>query len=87
MWCIVCTVTERKTFHQLTSKGDDETMKMNEILDAISSLASSQGFYGLLLCDLMEAKKNDPEWYGEIKRELEEKKFGSVVDMVLFFEC
>ena len=86
MWCIVCTVTERKTFHQLTSKGDDE-MKMNEILDAISSLASSQGFYGLLLCDLMEAKKNDPEWYGEIKRELEEKKFGSVVDMVLFFEC
>ena len=62
-------------------------MKMNEILDAISSLASSPGFYGLLLCDLMEARKNDPEWYGEIKRELEEKKFGSVVDMVLFFEC
>lgn len=87
MWCIVCAVTERKAFHQLTSKGDDETMKMNEILDAISSLANSQGFYGLLLCDLMEAKKNDPEWYGEIKRELEEKKFGSVVDMVLFFEC
>ena len=46
-------------------------MKMDEILDAISSLSRSQGFYGLLLCDLMEAKKNDPEWYGEIKRELE----------------
>ena len=62
-------------------------MKMNEILDAIASLSRSHGYYGLLLCDLMEAKKNDPEWYGEIKRELEEKKFGSVVDMVLFFEC
>lgn len=62
-------------------------MKMDDILDAIASLSVHRGFYGLLLCDLMEAKKNDPEWYGEIKRELEEKKFGSVVDMVLFFEC
>ena len=62
-------------------------MKMDEILDAISSLSRSQGFDGLLLCDLMEAKKNDPEWYGEIVNQLEEKKFGSVVDMVLFFEC
>ena len=62
-------------------------MKMNEILDAISFLSRSQGFYGLLLCDLMEARKNFPEWYGRIKREPEEKKFGSVVDMVLFFEC
>ena len=62
-------------------------MKMDEILDAISFLSRSQGFYGLLLCDLMEAKKNDPEWYGEIVNQLEEKKFGSVVDMVLFFEC
>ena len=86
MWCIVCTVTERKTFRQLTSKGDDE-MKMNEILDAISSLASSQGFYGLLLCDLMEAKKNDPEWYNKIANQLEGKKFGSVKDIVMFFEC
>ena len=87
MWCIVCAVTERKAFRHLTSKGDDETMKMDEILDAISYLASSQGFYGLLLCDLMEAKKNDPEWYGEIVNQLEDRKFGSVVDMVLFFEC
>ena len=62
-------------------------MKMNEILDAISYLSHSQGFYGLLLCDLMEAKQNDPEWYGELVNQLEEKKFGSVVDMVLFFEC
>lgn len=62
-------------------------MKMNEILDAIASLAPSKGFYGLLLHDLMEARKNDPEWYGEIERELEGQKFGSVVDIVLFFEC
>ena len=60
-------------------------MKMNEILDAISLLSRSQGFYGLLLCDLMEAKKNDPEWYGEIANQLEDKKFGSVKDIVMFF--
>ena len=62
-------------------------MKMSEILDAIASLARSQGFYGRLLRGLTEVKENDPERYGKIKNELEEQKFGSVVDMVLFFEC
>ena len=62
-------------------------MKMNEILDAIASLARSQGFYGRLLRDLMRINENDPVRYGKIKSELEEQKFGSVVDMVLFFEC
>jgi hypothetical protein len=62
-------------------------MKMNEILNAIASLAHSQGFYGRLLRNLMEVKNNDPERYNEIKSKLEGQKFGSVVDMVMFFEC
>lgn len=62
-------------------------MKMNEILDAIASLACSQGFYGRLLRDIMDAKKNDSKRYNEIKSELEAQKFDSVVDMVLYFEC
>ena len=62
-------------------------MKMSEILDAIASLARSQGFYGRLLRDLMRINENDPVRYGKIKSKLEEQKFGSVVDMVLFFEC
>ena len=62
-------------------------MKMSEILDAIASLARSQGFYGRLLRDLIRINENDPVRYGKIKSKLEEQKFGSVVDMVLFFEC
>ena len=63
------------------------TMKMSEILDAIASLARSQGFYDRLLRDLMRINENDPVRYDKIKSKLEEQKFGSVVDMVLFFEC
>ena len=62
-------------------------MKINEILDAIATLARSQGFYGRLLRGLTEVKENDPERYNEIKNELEGKNFGSVIDMVMFFEC
>ena len=62
-------------------------MRMNEILDAISTLARSQGFYGRLLNELKLIEKHDPERYNEIKNELEGKKFGSIVDMVMFFEC
>ena len=80
-------LSEKRVFHHQQSKGDDETMKMNEILDAIASLARLQGFYGRLLRDLMRIKENDPDRYGKIKDKLEEQKFGSVVDMVLFFEC
>ena len=62
-------------------------MKMDEILNEIASLACSQGFYGRLLRDLMDAKRNDPEKYNKIKEHLEAQRFGSAVDMVLFFEC
>jgi len=61
-------------------------MTMSEILNAIYSLSQSQGFYGRLLRDLLQMKKNDPERYESVKQELEAQKFGDTVDMVLYFE-
>lgn len=61
-------------------------MTMSEILNAIHDLSQSQGFYGRLLRDLLQLKKNDPERYEAVKQELEAQKFGDTVDMVLYFE-
>ena len=61
-------------------------MNMEQILSEISSLASSQGFYGRLLRDILYLKQNDPERYNKLKETLEAQKFGDAVDMVLFFE-
>lgn len=57
-------------------------MKRNEILANIRMLAMSQGFYGRLYRDIMEA--DDKE---EILEYLENQNFGDVVSMVMFFEC
>lgn len=61
-------------------------MTMSEILNAIHELSQSQGFYGRLLRDLLQMKKNDPARYEAVKQELEVQKFGDTVDMVLYFE-
>jgi len=58
-----------------TKKG----MTKEEILNAIKSLAMSQGFYGRLLRDIRE----NPE----ILDRLEEQNFQKPLDMVLFIEC
>lgn len=62
-------------------------MKMEDILNAIRELASSQGFYGRLLRDLTELKENDLESYNSIKEELESQNFQNAVDLVMYFEC
>ena len=62
-------------------------MKMEDILNAIRELASSQGFYGRLLRDLTELKENDLESYNSIKEELESQKFTDTLDMIMYFEC
>ena len=61
-------------------------MTMSEILNAIYDLSQSQGFYGRLLRDLLQMKKNDPKRYEAVKQELEAQKFSDAVDMVLYFE-
>ena len=57
-------------------------MKRNEILANIRMLAMSQGFYGRLYGDIMEADNKE-----EILEYLENQNFGDVVSMVMFFEC
>lgn len=58
-----------------TKKG----MTKEQILDAIKSLAMSQGFYGRLLRDINE----NPA----LLDELEKQNFKDSLDMVLFIEC
>ena len=57
-------------------------MNKEKILQAISHLAKSKGFYGRLLNDIMTAPNKD-----EILDYLESQKFNDPLDMVMFFEC
>ena len=61
-------------------------MKMEDILNAIRGLASSQGFYGRLLRDLTELKENDLESYNSIKEELERQNFNDTLDLIIYLE-
>ena len=54
-------------------------MTKDQILDAIKSLAMSQGFYGRLLSEIDE----NPD----ILDVLEEQHFSDSVDMVMYLEC
>lgn len=62
-------------------------MKRNDILNAIQELAYSQGFYGRLLRDIMELKRENEDSYEMLMQELEDQYFSDRLDMVLFFEC
>lgn len=62
-------------------------MKREQILQAIKSLAMSQGFYGRLYNGLMELKCQDEDAYDGYMTSLESQNFSDAVDMVLFFEC
>ena len=58
-------------------------MNKEQILDAIRSLAASQGFYGRLY----DALTNGSEQSDEFLATMEEQNFGDVVDMVMWLEC
>ena len=58
-------------------------MNREQILDAIATLASSQGFYGRLL----HALSTNEEAADEFLTTMEEQNFGDVVDMVMWLEC
>lgn len=61
-------------------------MKINDILNAIRELASSQGFYGRLFRDLTELKENDLEQYNIIKEEFESQNFHDTLDLIMYLE-
>ena len=58
-------------------------MNREQILDAIRSLAASQGFYGRLY----EVLTNGTEESENFLDTMEEQNFGDVVDMVMWLEC
>lgn len=57
-------------------------MNKEQILNAISQLAASQGFYGRLY----EALTNGTEEAEEFMEQMEAQNFGDVVDMVMWLE-
>ena len=58
-------------------------MNREQILNAIRSLAASQGFYGRLY----EALTNGTEQSENFLATMEAQNFGDVVDMVMWLEC
>lgn len=58
-------------------------MDREKILDAIRSLAASQGFYGRLYDSLTDGSEQADEFLNT----MEEQNFGDVVDMVMWLEC
>lgn len=62
-------------------------MSREEILEAIRTLSLAQGYYGRLYQGLMDMMQFERDKYDEVMDELEAQNFGSVVDMVMFFEC
>lgn len=61
-------------------------MKIDEILNLFRSLAMSQGFYGRLLVNIEELKKNDEESYENFVSMMESKNFQNPLDVILFVE-
>lgn len=57
-------------------------MNKEQILDAIRSLAASQGFYGRLYDTLTDGSEQSDEFLAT----MEEQNFNDVVDMVMWLE-
>ena len=60
------------------------TMKYEEIIEVIKSLAKSQGFYGRLLASIEALSDSDKL---EFISALEKENFKDPVDVVMFFEA
>ena len=59
-------------------------MNREQILDTISMLAKSQGFYGMLYRSIMSAREVDRECF---LSELEAQNFKDTLDLIDYFEC
>ena len=62
---------------------NDEFLTFDEMIDIITELSFSQGFYGRLLRDLNEL---DDETLNEVKILWENKKFTDNIDFIMFLE-
>jgi hypothetical protein len=62
-------------------------MKMNQIMDLITELSYSQGFYGRLKRDIIEMKENFPDQYDILVENWESRNFKDSLDFILYIEC
>lgn len=62
---------------------DDEFLTFDEMIDIITELSFSQGFYGRLLRDINEL---DDEKLDEVKTIWENKKFTDNIDFIMWLE-
>ena len=66
---------------------EGKTMKMNQIMDLITELSYSQGFYGRLKRDIIEMKENFPDQYDMLVENWESRNFKDSLDFILYIEC
>lgn len=62
---------------------NDEFLSFDEMIDIITELSFSQGFYGRLLRDINEL---DDETLNEVKNLWENKKFTDNIDFIMWLE-
>ena len=58
----------------------------NDVLNVLSELSQSQGFYGRLLKDIYELMEYEPERFDMFVEEIESADFRSPLDVVMYFE-
>lgn len=61
-------------------------LTIDQILNIISGLAKSQGFYGRVLQSILEHKKEDPKGYAEWCENVEGMNFTDTLEIVLYLE-
>lgn len=59
-------------------------MNREQILETILMLAQSQGFYGRLYRDIMNADEEDRDYFLD---KLEAQNFSNELDLIYYFEC
>lgn len=62
-------------------------MKMNQIMDLITELSCSQGFYGRMKRDIFYMKENYPDDYELLVEDWESRNFKDSLDFILYVEC
>lgn len=62
-------------------------MKMNQIMDLITELSCSQGFYGRMKRDILYMKENYPDDYELLVEDWESRNFKDSLDFILYIEC
>lgn len=58
----------------------------NDVLNVLSELSQSQGFYGRLLRDIYELMEYEPERFDMFVEEIENADFRNPLDVVMYFE-